>query len=69
MNEKNEAIERLEDMRRTALAGGGGARLQAQHEKGKLTARERIEELLDADTFNEVVVHYNAEVHWVGRLR
>ncbi len=54
MNEKNEAIERLEDMRRTALAGGGGARLQAQHEKGKLTARERIEELLDADTFNEV---------------
>lgn len=36
------------------MAGGGERRIQAQHDKGKLTARERIEKLLDADTFNEV---------------
>ncbi|MCK6472553.1 MAG: acyl-CoA carboxylase subunit beta [Planctomycetes bacterium] len=34
--------------------GGGGERIQAQHAKGKLTARERIEALLDPDSFQEV---------------
>jgi acetyl-CoA carboxylase carboxyltransferase component len=46
--------EQLNEMRQTAQAGGGENRLQAQREKGKLTARERIEKLLDPDTFNEV---------------
>ena len=42
--------ERLDDLRRRseeALAGGGESRVAAQHEKGKLTARERLELLLD----------------------
>jgi methylmalonyl-CoA carboxyltransferase large subunit len=34
--------------------GGGEARLQKQHDKGVLTARERIDALLDPDTFQEV---------------
>lgn len=34
--------------------GGGEKRIAAQHEKGKLTARERVEQLLDAGTFQEV---------------
>ena len=43
------------DQRRGALRLGGGAtRIDAQHERGKLTARERIEELLDEDSFEEI---------------
>ncbi|MDG2149195.1 MAG: acyl-CoA carboxylase subunit beta [Planctomycetota bacterium] len=48
--------ERLEDLRRRsieALAGGGEQRVAAQHEKGKLTARERLELLLDEGSFEE----------------
>jgi propionyl-CoA carboxylase beta chain len=33
--------------------GGGQARIDAQHKKGRLTARERLELLLDAGTFEE----------------
>jgi propionyl-CoA carboxylase beta chain len=36
-----------------AAAGGGETRIEAQHSKGKLTARERIELLLDKDSFEE----------------
>lgn len=45
--------ETLEATRRRALQGGGEARLARQHEKGKLSARERIEVLLDAGSFRE----------------
>lgn len=45
---------RLEAMRAESLKGGGDARIAAQHAKGKRTARERIEQLLDADTFQEI---------------
>src|ERR671915_2586522 len=40
-------------MRERALAGGGERRVAQQHERGKLTARERLELLLDADSFVE----------------
>ncbi|PLX34308.1 MAG: methylmalonyl-CoA carboxyltransferase [Hyphomicrobiales bacterium] len=46
-------IEELEARRATARLGGGQARIDAQHAKGKLTARERISLLLDADSFEE----------------
>ena len=52
--ENRKSDVQLDEMRRTAQTGGGESRLQAQREKGKLTARERIEKLLDPDTFNEV---------------
>uniref|UniRef100_A0A665WSL0 Propionyl-CoA carboxylase beta chain, mitochondrial n=1 Tax=Echeneis naucrates TaxID=173247 RepID=A0A665WSL0_ECHNA len=45
--------ERIEAKRRAALAGGGQARIDAQHKRGKLTARERIDLLLDTDSFVE----------------
>ncbi len=45
---------RLEDMRRRALEGGGKDRIAAQHEKGKLTARERLDLLLDRNSFQEI---------------
>ncbi|XP_004419399.1 propionyl-CoA carboxylase beta chain, mitochondrial isoform X6 [Diceros bicornis minor] len=45
--------ERIEDKRRTALLGGGQRRIDAQHKRGKLTARERISLLLDPGSFVE----------------
>ncbi|MDP6121452.1 MAG: acyl-CoA carboxylase subunit beta [Rhodospirillales bacterium] len=49
----HDIIRQLEEKRRRARLGGGKKRIDVQHEKGKLTARERIEVLLDADTFEE----------------
>jgi propionyl-CoA carboxylase beta chain len=46
-------IEKLEQRRANAKLGGGQARIQAQHKRGKLTARERIELLLDKGSFEE----------------
>src|ERR1700759_296540 len=48
-----EILRRLEEKRAAARAGGGERRVAAQHAKGRLTARERIELLLDADSFEE----------------
>jgi propionyl-CoA carboxylase beta chain len=51
---------RLDELNRRALAGGGAARVKKQHDAGKLTARERVELLLDEGTFVELdrlVVH------------
>ena len=44
----------LEEKRKKAMEGGGEERIKKQHEKGKLTARERIEKLLDEGTFVEL---------------
>ncbi len=46
-------VRQLEEKRAAALLGGGKMRIDKQHEKGKLTARERIELLLDPGTFEE----------------
>lgn len=47
-------IERLHAMRAKSLEGGGEARIAAQHKKGKLTARERIDFLVDEGSFVEI---------------
>ena len=49
----HDITQRLEDMRATARLGGGEKRIGAQHAKGKLTARERIEVLFDEESFEE----------------
>ncbi len=46
-------LEQLEKKREAARQGGGQKRIDAQHKKGKLTARERLELLLDEGTFEE----------------
>ncbi len=46
-------IRQLEEKRARARAGGGARRVEAQHKKGKLSARERIEVLLDEGSFEE----------------
>jgi propionyl-CoA carboxylase beta chain len=48
-----EIIHQLEEKRAAARLGGGEKRIAAQHSKGKLTARERLEVLLDEGTFEE----------------
>ena len=55
-----ERIEQLREKLASARQGGGGARIEKQHEAGKLTARERIEILVDPGSFEEtdaLVVH------------
>src|SRR6202521_3779661 len=46
-------LDKLEQRRAEARLGGGKARIEAQHKRGKLTARERIELLLDEGSFEE----------------
>ena len=48
-----EILEALEEKRADARLGGGKKRIEAQHKRGKLTARERIEVLLDPGSFEE----------------
>jgi propionyl-CoA carboxylase beta chain len=48
-----EILSELEARRQSARAGGGAKRVAAQHAKGKLTARERLEVLLDEGSFEE----------------
>jgi len=50
----NEKVETLRSLKEKALLGGGKARIASQHKKGKLTARERLDLLLDPGTFQEV---------------
>jgi hypothetical protein len=44
----------LEEERQLAILGGGTARIQKQHTRGSLTARERLELLFDTNTFHEL---------------
>jgi acetyl-CoA/propionyl-CoA carboxylase carboxyl transferase subunit len=50
----NPHLSTLRDMRRRAVAGGGEQRIEQQHARGRLTARERLALLLDGNTFQEL---------------
>jgi len=50
----SDKINKLLEIRKEALEGGGQKRVDAQHAKGKLTARERIHFLLDEGSFEEI---------------
>jgi acetyl-CoA carboxylase carboxyltransferase component len=54
MKTTREKLEELHQLREQALLGGGKQRIEAQHRKGKLTARERLDLLLDTDSFQEL---------------
>jgi len=49
--------EQLHERRGKARLGGGLEKIEKQHERGKLTARERIDLLIDEGTFNEIGIH------------
>jgi propionyl-CoA carboxylase beta chain len=64
MPTNEERIARLDDMTAASRLGGGAERIDRQHAMGKLTARERLELLLDADSFVELdafVTHRSTE--------
>src|SRR5690606_8192711 len=59
-----EKIAQLKTKNQEALVGGGEARIASQHKKGKLTARERIDLLMDEGSFQEIdkfVTHRSKE--------
>ncbi len=65
-----EILRQLDDKRDAARAGGGARRVEAQHKKGKLTARERLEVLLDDGSFEEwdmFVEHRSSDFGMAGQ--
>ncbi len=54
MTGNSDKIDELRRRKARSKSGGGQKRISAQHAKGKMTARERIQELLDEDSFTEV---------------
>jgi propionyl-CoA carboxylase beta chain len=65
-----ETIKELERRRAAAKLGGGQKRIDAQHARGKLTARERIEVLFDSDSFEEwdvLVEHRSTDFDMAGK--
>ncbi|MEX2009888.1 MAG: acyl-CoA carboxylase subunit beta [Dongiaceae bacterium] len=64
-----EILRQLEEKRAAARAGGGAKRVAAQHAKGRLTARERIELLLDPDSFEEWDMFVEHRCHDFGMDR
>lgn len=53
-NRMDDAIKRYQEIQEKNLLGGGVEHIERQHNRGKLTARERIDVLIDAGTFNEM---------------
>ncbi len=60
------AANQLEQIRTVASSGGGEARIAAQHAKNKLTARERIEQLIDPGTFQEIGMYVTHRASGLG---
>jgi propionyl-CoA carboxylase beta chain len=53
LKDKSDGLKKLAEKNAAAEAGGGGERVERQHASGKMTARERVEFLLDDGTFEE----------------
>ena len=66
-----ESFEQLDKFREEAQLGGGQARIDRQHEIGKLTARERIDIFLDKDSFQELgmFVKHRSKDFGIGETR
>ena len=66
MSIRKELLDELAARRETALLGGGQTRLDGQHAKGQLTARERLDVFYDPDTFQEWGMHVDHSCHDFG---
>ena len=64
----DEKIEILDAMRQESLRGGGQNRIDQQHSRGKLTARERLNLLMDEVTFEETIPWSDEKTNEVCRL-
>ena len=67
----NDVSKRIEKRREASMLGGGQKRVDVQHSKGKLTARERIDALLDEGSFEEwdMFVEHNCRDFGMGSNR
>lgn len=65
----SDITQRIEEKRAKARAGGGERRIQAQHDKGKLTARERLELFFDEESFEEWDMFVEHDSHDFGMSR
>ncbi len=61
-----EKIEKLHEMREQTRLGGGEKRVEQQHKKGKLTARERLDLLMDKGSFQEIDAFVTHQIHDFG---
>ncbi|MHC4663445.1 MAG: acyl-CoA carboxylase subunit beta, partial [Planctomycetota bacterium] len=60
---REEKIKQLQELKVKSQLGGGPKRIEAQHTKGKMTARERVHALLDPDTFEELDMFVTHQCH------
>ena len=67
MSTNAERYGRLRQMREASLLGGGVERIERQHAAGKLTARERLELLLDDGSFVELDAFVTSQVRGLDR--
>jgi propionyl-CoA carboxylase beta chain len=65
----DEKIKKMYELQAKAIKAGGQERIEAQHAKGKLTARERINMLLDLGSFREIdmLVHHHSNEFGLGK--
>ena len=61
-----EKIEEMRELKQRLLEGGGKKRMEKQHQEGKMGARERLEGLFDADTFQELNLFAKHRCHSFG---
>ncbi len=64
IEQKPDRLAHMNELKEKGVLGGGAERIEAQHKRGKLTARERLKLLLDEGTFEEtdaLVTHRSAE--------
>jgi len=59
-------VHELEEKKKKIMLGGGIDAIKKQHEAGKLTARERINKLLDPDSFTEIDIFVKHRCIWFG---
>lgn len=63
---KQELLDELRKRRAEASLGGGADKIAKRHDKGQLSARERVEALFDADSFDEAGMHVNHAARGAG---
>ncbi|HSQ41319.1 MAG TPA: carboxyl transferase domain-containing protein, partial [Fibrobacteraceae bacterium] len=66
---KKEFLDELEARRAEALLGGGAEKIQKRHQKGLLTARERLDALFDEGSFQESGMHVEHATPGMGKKR
>lgn len=59
-------LDELQQRRSAALAGGGKEKIKKRHAQGRLSARERVEQLFDTASFSELGMHVNHACHMPG---